>query len=215
MQYRTGTSRPLSTALAGSSDARIAYTLRRLFRTVAVISGILLFLYLAIPEFRLLPVGRLGVGKIGWPSVLRFSWAVASPRSVGPKFTAWQTSWADASPQQRGEYAAYFAWRRTLPATVDRRFLGFVYEFYCDVDARGWESNAVSEAVIHRISLPWWFTCTVLGTMPTIIAFEALKGARRRQRSTKGLCPKCGYDLRETPHRCPECGTERSGEVRS
>jgi hypothetical protein len=51
---------------------------------------------------------------------------------------------------------------------------------------------------------PGWF----IALLPAVVATLAIRHNRRRRRVERlGLCPRCGYDLRASPERCPECGT--------
>jgi hypothetical protein len=51
---------------------------------------------------------------------------------------------------------------------------------------------------------PWLLTFAVLPAW--WIGLAGLRSYRSRLRASSGLCPTCGYDLRATPKRCPECG---------
>src|SRR5262245_13435708 len=53
-----------------------------------------------------------------------------------------------------------------------------------------------------------WLPMALLAVMPGL-SLNQVRKARRVAR--QGLCPKCGYDLRATPKRCPECGTAAIG----
>jgi hypothetical protein len=59
---------------------------------------------------------------------------------------------------------------------------------------------------LFRLRMPDWAAC--LMWLP--FAVPLVKRLHRRQRVRHGLCVVCGYDLRATPERCPECGTSRT-----
>jgi hypothetical protein len=42
--------------------------------------------------------------------------------------------------------------------------------------------------------------------MTVLIASKGVRGLLNRRSGRIGVCAKCGYDLRATPGRCPECG---------
>jgi hypothetical protein len=60
------------------------------------------------------------------------------------------------------------------------------------------------------IVLPVWLPVAAAGVWPAMAL--VVRVLRRRRAGDLGVCTACGYDLRATPGRCPECGT-RPGEV--
>jgi hypothetical protein len=64
--------------------------------------------------------------------------------------------------------------------------------------------NLHNRIVYHAVGIPHWFLAVLLAVLPALYLRTIL---RSRKRDRKGLCPVCGYDLRATPDRCPECGT--------
>jgi hypothetical protein len=77
------------------------------------------------------------------------------------------------------------------PSATWRDWLGFGY--------------LVAGESIRSVWIPHWFLALLFAVLPAL-HLRALIRSRRLHRA--GYCPRCGYDLRATPERCPECGAE-------
>jgi hypothetical protein len=89
----------------------------------------------------------------------------------------------------------------------------------------GWKVGVESRwhGRLNRLLLPYWSLCLLFAALPLTWARRAIRARITRSRQQTGLCPTCGYDLRATPDRCPECGevphnppmqwTERAGKL--
>ena len=78
-----------------------------------------------------------------------------------------------------------------------------------------WDCDGFADSEYHPLSMkvPYWALSLLLAIVPAVAGKRAMRRRRIARRLGSGCCVQCGYDLRATPARCPECGaaTKTSG----
>ena len=145
----------------------------------------------------------------------RRAWAIQSARGH-LDFTNWTSDEPQQVPgfgapgfQYKSGSAANYAtaedWGRGLDPSPDLGsawFMGFGFLSY----------DAFPENRLRAIGIPHWFLA-LLCAIPPALRLRGWMGSWRNP--AHNLCSACGYDVRATPDRCPECGAAPSDAGRA
>ncbi|HTL29038.1 MAG TPA: hypothetical protein VL282_07455 [Tepidisphaeraceae bacterium] len=82
--------------------------------------------------------------------------------------------------------ASWKTWDSPIPARLQYLEFRFTHDPY------GW-----------CVWLPHWLPILLLSALPM---WQLVTRLRQKRRTVRGLCMNCGYDLRASSDRCPECG---------
>lgn len=111
--------------------------------------------------------------------------------------------WPDRLPPDSIHYSKGWAKRRP-----DWAFLGFDFAAYPFSSSNGQLGSPRVLLQVKTLHIPYWPVVIVFLLVPAIWLSVWLKEFRWHK---SGVCPRCGYDLRASPDRCPECGTFKEG----
>jgi len=167
---------------------------RRLFTVLAALS---LFLCLTTVALCWQSYGRNGLTALGAPGSVR-----SGIRSSDGRIVLARAHLSGKAVSEDAWMGYILSWRRGNGSHGDVT-AAFGFDWYDEKPGAG---NLLMGAGLHSfrvLSLPYWPPIILFAIAPLLwIRAEV----RRRRRLASMQCPHCGYDLRATPDRCPECG---------
>jgi hypothetical protein len=185
-----------------------------------VVSSLLLMATVALWVRSYRVIDDVGFVRVRWRDAMRREQWDIGARSVKGKWMFW-------SLETRYHYL--YGWEGVARMADPRG------DFASDDARRGWyraeydvpggpvrvdvvSSSTVGFAAEHRrlmtrsrddhyrlLSVPAALPFALFALLPGVRVF---RWWRRKRRRGAGHCPTCGYDLRATPGRCPECGAQ-------
>jgi hypothetical protein len=95
-------------------------------------------------------------------------------------------------------------WTLPLPPPKPSPPPGFRFVAYRAGEATDWLGKA------YVIVFPFWVLVIGAGLLMLLALRSEARARLRRWRARNGMCLNCGYDLRASSERCPECGMQMS-----